>query len=204
MDSVLKQRLVGTLVLVALGIVFWPLIFTQPESRDPLVLGPMPEKPEIDRTPIAPPEIPSEAVEALLPEATVLSADEQGSADDKTSLDDNEAQNGVDQLSQLTPPVAEPLRATPPSSEPLIDAQGLPRFWVLQVATVSSEARAQALVETLRAKEYKAFSSEFQKQGRSLHRIQIGPNAERERLEQIKSDIDRALSVDSQILRYTQ
>jgi len=204
MDSVLKQRLVGTLVLVALGIVFWPLIFTQPESREPLVLGPMPEKPEIDRTPIAPPEIPSEVVEALLPDVAVLSADEQGSADDKTSLDEKAAQNGVDQLSQMTRPVAEPLRVTPPSSEPLIDEQGLPRFWVLQVATVSSEARAGALVETLRAREFKAFSSGFEKQGRKLHRVQIGPNAERERLETIKPDIDRALSVDSQILRYTQ
>lgn len=118
MDSVLKQRLVGTLVLVALGIVFWPLIFTQPENREPLVLGPMPEKPEIDRTPIAPPEIPSEAVEALLPDVAVLSADEQGSADDKTSLDDNEAQNGVDQLSQLTPPVAEPYALLHPHLSP--------------------------------------------------------------------------------------
>ena len=27
MDPLLKQRLVGTLVLVALGVVFWPLIF---------------------------------------------------------------------------------------------------------------------------------------------------------------------------------
>jgi DedD protein len=204
MDSVLKQRLVGTLVLVALGIVFWPLIFTQPESRDPLVLGPMPERPEIDRTPIAPPEVPSESVEARLPEVATLSADEQGSADDKTLLDDESAQSGIDQLSQLNRSTAEPLRTAPPSSDPLVDSQGLPRFWVLQVATVSSEVRADALVETLRAREYKAFSSRFLKQGRTLHRVQIGPNAERRRLEKIKLDIDQALSVDSQILRYTQ
>ena len=204
MDSMLKQRLVGTMVLVALGIVFWPLIFTQPESRDSLVLGPMPAQPDVDRTPIAPPESFRESVESRLPAVAALSAEEQGSADDKTLLDDAAAETGAEQLSLLNQPVTEPIRDTPPSFDPLTDAGGLPVFWVLQVATVSSQARADALVETLRAREYKAFSTQFQKGGQALHRVQIGPNLDRQRLEKIKPDIDQALAVDAQILRYTQ
>jgi len=69
---------------------------------------------------------------------------------------------------------------------------------------VSSQARADALVETLRAREYKAFSTQFQKGSQALHRVQIGPNLDRQRLEKIKPDIDQALAVDAQILRYTQ
>lgn len=200
----LKQRLVGILVLVALGIVFWPLIFTPPERREPLVLGPMPEQPEIDRTPIAPPQSFRESVEGRLPDVAVVSEAEQDLADEKTQLDDDAVQNVVAELSQLGEPEESPVRETPPATDPLIDAAGLPRFWVLQVATVSSVSRADTLVALLRERKYKAFSTLYQREDQALYRVQIGPNAERQRLEKIKPNIDQALSVDSQIIRYSQ
>jgi DedD protein len=200
----LKQRLVGILVLVALGIVFWPLIFTQPEDREPLVLGPMPEQPEIDRTPLAPPQSFRESVEGLLPDGPVVSEADQDLADDKTRLNDDAVQNVAAELSQLGKPEESPVRETPPAMDPLIDDDGLPRLWVLQVATVSSVSRADTLVAVLRQREYKAFSTQYQRKDQTLYRVQIGPNAERQRLEKIKPNIDQALSVDSQILRYSQ
>ena len=33
MNDILKQRLVGALILVALGVVFWPIIFLQPDDK---------------------------------------------------------------------------------------------------------------------------------------------------------------------------
>ncbi len=201
----LKQRLVGTLVLVALGIVFWPLIFAPPESsREPLVLGPMPDPPQIDRSPIAPPEDFRHSVESSLPDTTVLSAEEQSLADDITLLDESAPEDNLDGLAQLSGALESTERVVPSATEPLIDAEGLAQFWVLQVATVSSQDRAEALVSGLRERQYKAFSSQFQKEGKTLYRIQIGPNVERQRLENIKPEVDRALAVESQILRYSQ
>ena len=201
----LKQRLVGTLVLVALGIVFWPLIFAPPESsREPLVLGPMPDPPQIDRSPIAPPEDFRDSVEDSLPDTTVLSAEEQSLADDITLLDESAPEDNLDGLAQLSGALESTERVVPSATEPLIDAAGLAQFWVLQVATVSSQDRAEALVSGLRERQYKAFSSQFQKEGKTLYRIQIGPNVERQRLENIKPEVDRAIAVESQILRYSQ
>ena len=201
----LKQRLVGTLVLVALGIVFWPLIFAPPESsREPLVLGPMPDPPQIDRSAIAPPEDFRDSVEDSLPDTTVLSAEEQSLADDITSLDETAPEDNLDGLAQLSGALESTERVMPSATEPLIDAEGLAQFWVLQVATVSSQDRAEALVSGLRERQYKAFSSQFQKEGKTLYRIQIGPNVERQRLENIKPEVDRAIAVESQILRYSQ
>ncbi|MEL0136420.1 MAG: SPOR domain-containing protein [Halieaceae bacterium] len=201
----LKQRLVGTLVLVALGIVFWPLIFAPPESsREPLVLGPMPDPPQIDRSAIAPPEDFRDSVEDSLPDTTVLSAEEQSLADDITLLDETAPEDNLDGLAQLSGALESTERVVPPATEPLIDAEGLAQFWVLQVATVSSQDRAEALVSGLRERQYKAFSSQFQKEGKTLYRIQIGPNVERQRLENIKPEVDRAIAVESQILRYSQ
>ena len=201
----LKQRLVGTLVLVALGIVFWPLIFAPPESsREPLVLGPMPDPPQIDRSAIAPPEDFRDSVEDSLPDTTVLSAEEQSLADDITLLDESAPEDNLDGLAQLSGALESTERVVPSATEPLIDAEGLAQFWVLQVATVSSQDRAEALVSGLRERQYKAFSSQFQKEGKTLYRIQIGPNVERRRLENIKPEVDRAIAVESQILRYSQ
>lgn len=201
----LKQRLVGTLVLVALGIVFWPLIFAPPESsREPLVLGPMPDPPQIDRSAIAPPEDFRGSVEDSLPDTTVLSAEEQSLADDITLLDETAPEDNLDGLAQLSGALESTERVVPSATEPLIDAEGLAQFWVLQVATVSSQDRAEALVSGLRERQYKAFSSQFQKEGKTLYRIQIGPNVERQRLENIKPEVDRAIAVESQILRYSQ
>jgi DedD protein len=201
----LKQRLVGTLVLVALGIVFWPLIFAPPESsREPLVLGPMPDPPQIDRSAIAPPEDFRDSVEDSLPDTKVLSAEEQSLADDITLLDETAPEDHLDGLAQLSGALESTERVVPSATEPLIDAEGLAQFWVLQVATVSSQDRAEGLVSGLRERQYKAFSSQFQKEGKTLYRIQIGPNVERQRLENIKPEVDRAIAVESQILRYSQ
>ena len=95
-------------------------------------------------------------------------------------------------------------RIDPPAGEPLIDEQGVAVFWVLQVATVGSAARAAEIVDGLRERGYKAFSKRYIRVDDELFRVQVGPNAEREVMARIKTEIDQALRVDSKILRYVQ
>ena len=77
----------GTVVLVALGVVFWPLIFDSPDLHDPVVLQPMPEKPVIDQTPIAPPESFESVVREALPQAPMTDPGVQRTADESTRTD---------------------------------------------------------------------------------------------------------------------
>ena len=84
MNPLLKQRLVGALVLVALGVVFWPLIFVTPETREPLVLRTMSERPTVDQTPIAEPESYESKVAPSLPAAPDNSQAAQDAADAST------------------------------------------------------------------------------------------------------------------------
>jgi DedD protein len=199
LNPLIKQRLVGTVVLVALGVVFWPLIFDSPDLNDPIVLQPMPEKPVIDQTPIAPPESFESIVREALPQAPMTDPEVQQAADESTrtdtvasdlrSLRDAEEISGTTELSD--------------ESE-LVDEQGLPVFWVLQVATVGSSERADELVAGLQKRGYRAFSKRYVRVDDEMHRVQIGPNIDRERLMQMKPQIDSILSVDSQVLRYIQ
>ena len=81
MNPILRQRLVGTLVLVALGVVFWPLIFVTPNQRDPISVRPMADKPDIDSSPIAAPATYESAVAKKLPAPNKLPEEEQMVAD---------------------------------------------------------------------------------------------------------------------------
>ena len=202
MDPLFGQRVVGTLVLVALGVVFWPLIFVTPETREPIVLQPMSQRPAIDQTPIPEPESYESAVAPNLPEPPKNPPPVQEAADTQTQTD---AEGVALAALPASDSVAAPQpRVAPPFEDPLIDEQGLAIFYVLQVATVGSAARANELVEGLQARGYKAFSTRYVRVDDELFRIQIGPNAERAPLTRIKPEIDVVLKVDSQILRYEQ
>jgi DedD protein len=201
-DPLFRQRLVGTLVLVALGIVFWPLIFVTPETREPIVLQPMSQRPAVDQTPIPEPESFESSVAPKLPEPPKNSTPAQEAADIQTQTD---AESGSLAALPDSESLAAPQpRVAPPSEAPLVDDQGLAIFYVLQVATVGSASRADELVEGLQARGYKAYSSRYVQVDDELFRVQIGPNAERAPLVRLKPEIDTVLKVDSQILRYEQ
>ena len=189
-------------MLVALGVVFWPLIFTQPDIRDPLVLSEMPARPLIDQSPIEPPSDPSEQIKAELPVVEAVPEALQENADNKTVVGDEG--DGLQALEPEISPLEVPIREELDGRQAVIDDSGLPIFWVLQVATVGRESRAEEIVTALRERGYKAFYSRFMRVDQELFRVQVGPNSDQAYLRSIKELIDTALQVDSQLLRYVQ
>ena len=207
MEPIVKQRLVGALVLLALGVVFWPIIFVDAPEPEVLPAEPMPPRPAIDTSPLEPPEVPREQISAQLPKLPDQS-DAQRAADAATELTDDPSTTADSSVLMEGLPEAESLEPLAPReaapAQPMLDDEGLGVAWVLQVATVSSEARAEALLERLGDKGYKAFIKPITRGDRSLFRVQVGPKVERARLERIKAVIDPELRVDSAILRYVQ
>lgn len=201
MDPIIKQRLVGSLVLVALGIVFWPLIFVDNPGRESISVAPMPERPFVDTSPLAAPESLQSEVEPLLPGEPSGEGFDQTAADEATRIDEAPNTSDLAPAADLDPMTT---RSLPPEDASLIDEQGLPVFWVLQVAAMGTQSSAETLVADLMARGYKAFVNPMQRANGTLYRVQIGPNAERAKLTSVKNEIDRVLGVDSQILRYVQ
>lgn len=188
-------------MLVALGVVFWPLIFSTPDIREPLVLEQMPARPIIDQARIPAPTNPSEKIAAQLPAIAEVSAERQAAADTMTGYDADA--KALASLVSNDEPVEVPLRSVA-VNEALIDEAGLPIFWVLQVATVGREARAAEIVEALQEADYKAFYSQYIEVDRELFRVQVGPSANQRYLRDVKLKVDVALNVDAQLLRYVQ
>ena len=190
----IKQRLVGFVVLVAIAVIFWPIVFVTPENADDFELSvfEMPPKPAVAvserREPVLDkvdqsilPEMPERQIPIVqpvdiaspLPDVALVDADEepeqQASALERAEFDD----------------------------------QGLPVSWELQIATFSNAERAEEISQLLRDKGHKAYVSPIILDDQRLFRVMIGPKLQKQRLIEIQPAINDYFSVESFIVRFT-
>ena len=85
---------------------------------------------------------------------------------------------------------------------PVLDSDGVPVAWILQVASVSSAAKADELRDRLLAMQFKAYVKKVGHAERDLYRVYVGPKFEKARLESIRMQIDAEFGVKSMITRY--
>lgn len=190
----IKQRFVGFVVLVAIAVIFWPIVFVTPENADDFELSvfEMPPKPAVAvserREPVLDkvdqsilPEMPERQIPIVqpvdiaspLPDVALVDADEepeqQASALERAEFDD----------------------------------QGLPVSWELQIATFSNAERAEEISQLLRDKGHKAYVSPIILDDQRLFRVMIGPKLQKQRLIEIQPAINDYFSVESFIVRFT-
>ena len=208
MNDVLKQRLVGALILLALGVVFWPIIFVQPGDRSNAEQQQIPPRPQVNTSPIEPPDqVGLRSVQEVEARAEV---EEALDALELTVLEPEPAPVVEPEPAAEPPPPTIPSEQPPPerrtreeAPEKLaMDSQGVPVAWILQVASVSSADKAEQLRQQLLQKDRKAYTRRVKRDGRELYRVYIGPKFERARLENIKDEVDRDFGVNSLIVRY--
>jgi DedD protein len=99
------------------------------------------------------------------------------------------------------PPAPGETRSERPE-QPVLDAQGVPVAWMLQVASVSSAERAEELRQRLEARGEKAWIAQATINNRTTYRVNVGPKFERARLEALRPQIDAEFGVTSLVKRY--
>jgi DedD protein len=178
MNQALKQRLVGALVLVALGVIFLPALFN----------GGRPEQAELLK------EIPP------APQMSVLEFQEPVRGESFVQ----EAPRDVTQLYALEPKTAQGEKQIVENSpqQPKLDAKGLPAAWVLQVASFTDTKKADQLKKSLQAKNYKAFTRTITRDNKKIVRVMIGPEVDAKKLAVIKTAVDRDFKVKSIVVKF--
>lgn len=214
MNEILKQRLVGALILVALGVIFWPIIFVEPESEQTPVQRGLPPGPQVSPEPIgapdpaglrASPPIAAQPPEASDPELPPEPLDE--AVPSAREVENQEALEPAAGPSDGAAAIAEGPADEPgtrrEAPQPLsLDADGVPVAWVLQVASVSNEEKAEELRTRLLAMDHKAYVEKVTSGGRALYRVYIGPKFEKEKLDALRDRIDAEFAVKSMVRRY--
>ncbi len=192
MNSALKQRLVGAIVLIAIGVLVVPSFLrdrqVEPVSTQTLI----PDRPAQETMTFEAPAAP-ENVEAAPDPDTMFMPEESGASQPVVdSLE--EAQSETDKVAEKEAPE--------PEASPSETAADDSAAWVVQVASFRSTDTARALRDRLQEDGYRAYVRSATTSGGEVSRVYIGPKISRSEAEATKTAVDQALKVDALVLRF--
>jgi DedD protein len=213
LDKGMKQRMVGALVLVALAVIFLPMLFTrEDEMRQVHVEAPqapaMPSLPEVKVDPVAVPEPQVIAQEPQQPPVVVDESTAPPATPSQPITPSPQTQAQVQPAKPQAPapkaeskPVATPAPATAvakAAAPSKIDVNGLPVSWSIQLASLSNRAGAEKLQQTLRSQGYNAYI----RSAGGMNRVYVGPLIERAEAERTRDAINRQNSLKGFVVRF--
>ncbi|MEZ1323911.1 SPOR domain-containing protein [Pseudomonas fluorescens] len=210
LDKAYKQRMVGALVLVALAVIFLPMLFSrQDEQRQVTVEAPAapqaPVVPQVQMETVAVPEpqaLPQEPVptdeevaEEAAPAAPVAPAPAPAAPIMITKPVAPPA------VAKPIPAPAQPITASstkPDATQSRVDANGLSVSWSVQLASLSSRASAESLQKTLRSQGYNAYI----RSADGKNRVFVGPLIERAEADRLRDLLGRQQNLKGFVVRF--
>ncbi len=190
LDSGLKQRIVGALVLLALMVIFIPMLLSREDDLQRVVVDApvMPQAPAMPQVELEPVSVPQAQ---LLPEEPVpLTATELAAI---TPVEQPKGLTAVKPVAVAKPPVAE---APVPASR--LDGNGLPISWSIQLASLSSRSGADNLQKSLRTAGYNAYVRNVE----GMNRVFVGPVIERAEADRLRDQLTRQQKLNGFVVRF--
>lgn len=206
-DKGLVQRIVGALVLLALAVIFVPMLFNREDDGQQVVVDApaMPDTPEAPVIQTQPVEVPEHEDEPVLDHYEII---EEGPA---TASGTPAAP--IQEPPAITPapapaaPAATPAQppvapaapaASAPPAEPRLDASNVPVSWSVQLASLSSRENADKLQQTLRSQGYNAYV----RTADGMNRVFVGPLIERAEANRLRDQLQRQQKLDGFVVRF--
>ena len=85
--------------------------------------------------------------------------------------------------------------AAPPIPKPVTEPGSVPQAWVVQTGSFTTEAKARALAEKLRQSKFPAFVETASGEAGTFFRVQVGPELDRGRAEQVQKQIESGMGI---------
>ncbi|MFP5427800.1 MAG: SPOR domain-containing protein [Gammaproteobacteria bacterium] len=219
LDKGMKQRMVGALVLVALAVIFLPMLFSrEDEMRQVQVDAPQaPAMPSLPQVQVETIQVPEQQPVADLSEQPPVVVDESTAPASTPSQPIAPAPSAVPQAQApaakpvapapatkvetrpaATPAPAPAASAAKPAVPSKIDANGLPVSWSIQLASLSNRVGADNLQKTLRSQGYNAYI----RSADGMNRVYVGPLIERAEAERLRDVINRQHKLKGFVVRF--
>ena len=211
LDSAYKQRMVGALVLVALAVIFLPMLFSrQDEQRQVVVEAPAaPQAPTVPQVQVEPVVVPEPQA---LPQEPVPTDEEV--AERQAPSMPVQPIAPVTKPAPAAPAVAAKPAAPAPAPKPVapqpaapgkpdvgqsrIDPNGLPITWSIQLASLANRESAEALQKKLRTQGYNAYI----RSADGKNRVFIGPLIERAEADRLRDLLGRQQNLNGFVVRF--
>jgi DedD protein len=177
MNSALQNRLVGTIIVVALVVILLPEWLDGEKQENTQSFAEVPPRPaELVIEPVD--DFPQQTLEAQTNRPVEIV--------DEVALDDpnNEAPEALNQVPEPEVTTSNVSETTSPASsaEPEIDIKE--SAWVVQLGSFRYEKNVNELIATLKNAGYRAYSQPVRTKVGVLNKVFVGPELERQKLEQ--------------------
>ncbi|MBA5979580.1 MULTISPECIES: SPOR domain-containing protein [Pseudomonas] len=213
LDKAYKQRMVGALVLVALAVIFLPMLFSrQDEQRQVTVEAPSapqaPAVPQVQLEPVAVPEpqalpqepVPSddEVAEQSAPSMPIAAAPAPAPTPAPAPAAKPVAPAPVAKPAAAPAQPIAAAAAKPDTTQSRVDANGLSVSWSVQLASLSSREGAESLQKTLRSQGYNAYI----RSADGKNRVFVGPLIERAEADRLRDVLSRQQNLKGFVVRF--
>jgi DedD protein len=200
MEDRLKQRLVGASVLVALAVIFVPMLLDT--SREP---APQPQlTPLLEHAPS--PRVVTGAERDLVPYPVPPAIGVEVARPDTLPLPVPETVPILPELEAPAPQASRPAeggtatsRAAPepvaPAAPPLREAAPPAGAWLVQLGSFTREDNAQALHERLRAEGH----ASFVERAGEHYRVRVGPTPDRQAAERLRDRLEKEVQLKGMV-----
>lgn len=219
-NSTLKNRIVGTLIVVAIAVIFLPDFFSQGTENSSQEFRSTPERPGVERS-MSSPNFPEEFnVEGNSDRETVAvpiqqdqieirelpaSVDLDGSPTDESSNQDLEEEGNTNELSDTS---AEHIEArsgenseqeNSPRTDSLMETEAA---WVIQLGAFQNQETVENLLSELQDAGYNAYSRVYQRDSGQLHLVLVGPDMNKSLLEEQLEPLYELTTLEGKVLPY--
>lgn len=181
MDNQLKQRIVGAVVLVTLGVIFIPALLDGSGYRSRQI-----QEIEIRDKP----EFPPLSQTNLKPIPTPVETNRGDTAGNDSAADDKAPGKAPVKASGASGPAAQAGKQAPIQS------------FALQVGTFENEPNAVKLRDKLRKAGYSTYVQVAESDGKTSYKVRVGPNLERAQLENSKKQLAEKFRLDGYIVNH--
>jgi len=201
-DKGLLQRIVGALVLVALAVIFVPMLFNREDAgRQVAVDAPeMPDAPAVPVIETQPVEVPEPEVEPFPEEFEIIEEGPQTAQSESpvAPIEPAPVLTEPEPASEPAPAQVDNASTRQTPEEKRLDTANLPVSWSVQLASLSSRENAEKLQQTLRSQGYNAYI----RTADGMNRVFVGPLVERAEANRLRDQLQRQQKLDGFVVRF--
>ncbi|MFT4938216.1 MAG: DedD protein [Paraglaciecola sp.] len=203
MASSLQNRLVGTIILVAVAVIFLPDLLDAKKQSNGNLLVELPQKPAMDKVTRAETFDTEKVRQASIRKIEIIN---------EKALDDTAAGQDV------AVPVEQKITETPSVELPTVQKNSLEQEtiveedqqrllasagWVVQLGSFRHQKNVRELLGKLEKGGYRAFSRQVQTKSGELTKVFVGPDLQKEKLENAISHLKELTNLQGRVTPFT-
>ena len=212
MTELIKQRLVGMLIVVIAGVVFLPDLLDGKKQLTKEEFKKVPARPQIDEQPIVT-EFPREEVTAVFKQAPKLAsvtpddASESMSEKPDETSEHHKTNNELSKVNTVTQSVEnQPLPAdlddARDETSQEVKAEFTSQAWILQLGSFKHKENVDALRQKLKEAGFDTFTKPVKTKAGLLSKVYIGPEVRKSTLEAAQGKLKELVGIEGKITRF--